>query len=389
MNQSLLLKLLYIFSITIFSFPLIAVNKLSEDQRPVNWPAWKIFKESSLAPSGRVIDHSDKRKITTSEGQSYALFFALVANEQEVFSKILNWTQSNLAQGDLAQYLPAWLWGKHQNKWQVIDSNSASDADLWIAYSLIQAGNLWNKPAYIKLGKLIAKNILEQETAIIKNLGLSLLPGAMGFIKYDSETKQIKSWKLNPSYVPIQIMASLSLHNSDPRWLELLHSSQKMLLQTSNNGFSVNWAMYKNNGYQYFDNENSIGSYDAIRVYLWAGMLHNSAPFKQKILSKLYGMNQATLNKSVPPISTNSYSGRTNGIASTGFSAALLPFLKSTNYIAFKQQQMRLKENPIVVESNSYYAQVLNLFGNGWAKNKYHFDRTGNLVPEWFRKNSL
>ncbi|MFR3636216.1 MAG: glycosyl hydrolase family 8, partial [Sutterella sp.] len=34
------------------------------------WPAWKEFRESAL-DAGRVIDRSDERLITTSEGQSY------------------------------------------------------------------------------------------------------------------------------------------------------------------------------------------------------------------------------------------------------------------------------------------------------------------------------
>ncbi|MGL5105720.1 MAG: glycosyl hydrolase family 8, partial [Plesiomonas shigelloides] len=43
------------------------------------WPAWEAFKRNFIDPQGRVIDRSDTRLITTSEGQSYALFFALVA----------------------------------------------------------------------------------------------------------------------------------------------------------------------------------------------------------------------------------------------------------------------------------------------------------------------
>ena len=44
------------------------------------WPAWEQFKKDYISEGGRVVDPSDTRKITTSEGQSYALFFALAAN---------------------------------------------------------------------------------------------------------------------------------------------------------------------------------------------------------------------------------------------------------------------------------------------------------------------
>ena len=34
------------------------------------WPAWEQFKQEYVSAEGRVIDPSDSRKITTSEGQS-------------------------------------------------------------------------------------------------------------------------------------------------------------------------------------------------------------------------------------------------------------------------------------------------------------------------------
>lgn len=46
------------------------------------WPAWEQFKKEYISAEGRIIDPSDARKITTSEGQSYGLFFALAANDR-------------------------------------------------------------------------------------------------------------------------------------------------------------------------------------------------------------------------------------------------------------------------------------------------------------------
>ena len=45
------------------------------------WPVWDEFRNDAL-DNGRVVDKSDDRKVTTSEGQSYAMFFALVTNDQ-------------------------------------------------------------------------------------------------------------------------------------------------------------------------------------------------------------------------------------------------------------------------------------------------------------------
>ncbi|MBU2768764.1 cellulase, partial [Acidithiobacillus ferrivorans] len=120
--------------------------------------------------------------ITTSEGQSYALFFALVANNPKLFQNILTWTQDNLAQGSLAAHLPAWRWGERPNKtWGVLDTNSAADADLWIAYTLIQAGRLWDRNSYTAMGTLLAKRIDQKEVVDLKGMGPMLIPGNAGF----------------------------------------------------------------------------------------------------------------------------------------------------------------------------------------------------------------
>lgn len=75
-------------------------------QAACTWPAWEQFKKDYISQEGRVIDPSDARKITTSEGQSYGMFFALAANDRAAFDNILDWTQNNLAQGSLKKVCP-------------------------------------------------------------------------------------------------------------------------------------------------------------------------------------------------------------------------------------------------------------------------------------------
>ena len=117
------------------------------------WPAWQNYRQAMLSSDGRVIDRSSEQLITTSEGQSYGLFFALLGNDRESFAKVLRWTQDNLAGGDLNRQLPAWQWGRDKaGHWQVLDSNNATDADLWIAYSLLEAGRLWHQPDLPDIG---------------------------------------------------------------------------------------------------------------------------------------------------------------------------------------------------------------------------------------------
>ena len=138
-----------------------------------------------MQADGRVIDYSTPAQQTTSEGQSYGMFFALVANDRATFERLLNWTRANLAANQFdAQNvrLPAWQWGKKPDgSFGVLDPNSASDSDLWIAYDLLQAGRLWKEPAFTQLGTALAAQIVKQEVVDLPGLGPMLLPGPQGF----------------------------------------------------------------------------------------------------------------------------------------------------------------------------------------------------------------
>ncbi|MBC7859222.1 MAG: cellulase, partial [Burkholderiaceae bacterium] len=136
------------------------------------WPAWESFRAHFVSEGGRVIDPAEAAQYTTSEGQSYGLFFALAGNDRASFERILRWTEDNLAGGDLTARLPAWQWGRRADaSWGVTDANAASDADLWIAYALAEAGRLWQAPQYSALAQLLAERIVREETAQVAGLG--------------------------------------------------------------------------------------------------------------------------------------------------------------------------------------------------------------------------
>ena len=61
------------------------------------WPAWDAFKAQFINEGGRVVSDDDGGGQTYSEGQGYALFFALVANDRPMFDKLLRWTETTCA----------------------------------------------------------------------------------------------------------------------------------------------------------------------------------------------------------------------------------------------------------------------------------------------------
>ena len=203
------------------------------------WPAWEQFKKDYISEGGRVIDPSDTRKITTSEGQSYALFFALAANDRKAFDLLLTWTRDNLASGDLNAHLPAWLWGqKDKDAWAVIDTNSASDADVWIDWSLLEAGRLWKDRDYTRTGKALLKRIVSEEVVNVPGLGAMLLPGKVGFADENA-------WRFNPSYLPPQLAAYFTRFGSP--WTQLRETNLRLLLESAPKGFSPDWVQYQKN----------------------------------------------------------------------------------------------------------------------------------------------
>ena len=81
------------------AFALLAANPCEP-----SWPLWNRYAGTFISGDGRVIDRTAGDR-TTSEGQAYALFFSLVANDRALFQRLLAWTEQNLAQGDLARFL--------------------------------------------------------------------------------------------------------------------------------------------------------------------------------------------------------------------------------------------------------------------------------------------
>ena len=79
------------------------------------WPLWDAYVAHFIDAQGRVIDHTSGDR-TTSEGQAYAMFFALADNDRATFDRVLSWTQANLANNDLENHLPAWLWGQSERR---------------------------------------------------------------------------------------------------------------------------------------------------------------------------------------------------------------------------------------------------------------------------------
>ncbi len=361
--------------------------------QPQPWPLWQAYTQHYLDAQGRVIDHAEHER-TTSEGQAYALFFALVDNDRSRFAQLLSWTEANLAGGDLTLHLPAWHWGQTPSgEWKPLDENSASDADLWMAYTLIQAGRLWREPRYDKLGRILAERIAREEVVRIPNLGTALLPGPHGF------QTGATAFLLNPSYVPPFLLTSLA--NTLPRgpWAAILKSLPRLLALPSTHGFAMDWVSAGPEGVQPAPAPakpvdaaqplQPVGSYDAIRVYLWLGLTDPATPGLRPLLAAANGMADLLRTAITPPRIVSAQGAVVAADAPVGFSAAVIPYLFALGMPAQgRMQQDRLiaaKDAVSGLSSNrsQYYDENLALFSTAWSEKRYRFEPLGELHVNW------
>ena len=355
----------------------------------ISWPLWSHYAETFVHEDGRVVD-PDRDELTTSEGQSYAMLFALIANDPLRFDLIYRWTQDHLAENSLKENLPAWSWGrKPDGTWGIKDSNSASDADMWIAYDLIQAGRLWRHPDYTSTGEGLLKQIARREVADVHG-SPALLPGKTGFVHNGTVV-------LNPSYMPIFLLHAAARAQPAGPWIAMAASLPSLLHKGSIAGFAADWLEVSPDGTVRpipapdSNSTMAIGSYDAIRIYLWSGITSPGASGRNAVLNELSGMAAYMRTHSAPPESVTNGQSIITAAGPISYSAALIPFLLASQAPeAAARQQRRLNsawssQTGLYGQPPRYYDQNLSMFTLGYLEHRYRIDNTGELEVSWQR----
>ncbi|MCH8492496.1 MAG: hypothetical protein LAT53_04595 [Idiomarina sp.] len=386
-----------------------------------NWH-YQRFLEHLVNQYGRVIDNSGERSISTSEGQAYGMWFALLAQDQGQFDLMLQWANDNLAEGALGDRLPAWLWGEDEDgQWHILDANPASDADIWMAYALYAAAELWQEPRYAALAERISRRLLATSTIVLGGesldatatsgdadsavsrassgahsegvQGLVLLPAPEGFVH---ENYII----VNPSYFSLVQLRGLAAYSGDARWQEIYQTSTQIIQQLANEGhgmvpdwLAVDYAgqvlTVAATGAAHQENVQH-GDYDAIRTYLWLaqdGQLLNSFQHMYEFIDERgFPAERFTRPDGSGEIrgSSEERNGevRASGRGNIGFSAVLLRYLADIEGDQGENVQEQLSR---IVATNPndyreiYYTQMLLMFGLS-AVQCTEFHSNGTLV---------
>ncbi|HVT36804.1 MAG TPA: cellulose synthase complex periplasmic endoglucanase BcsZ [Nevskiaceae bacterium] len=347
------------------------------------WPDFDTFAGRFLQNDGRIIDITFDGK-STSESQSYGMFFALVANERERFDTILKWTSANLADNQLGARLPAWNWGKKDDgSWGVRDQNSAADSDLWIAYDLFEAARLWHEPRYADTARKLLGQIRAREVAELAGVGPLLLPGPEGF-KLSGDRLRLVT-----SYYPPFMFRYLAAVDPQGPWLSIWNGFLPLALKACARGVAPDIFVAAPGGMVLPDSEAApVASYDAIRVYTWAAM---SGEAGAPLVKQLTPYAALIHRYGAPPEKVDPVSGRViaDQYLPLGYSGAVLPFLKAIGDEDELQRQQRrlaeaaLKHRVSLGQKPNYYDEALTLFGQGWVEGRYRFDPAGRLQPRW------
>lgn len=254
------MKFNYTVTLSLLAFIAIgfAIKSLSYEHGSCLKSSYETYKTNFMTNDGRIMD-PDRNYITTSEGQSYMLLRSFLSNDKKTFDLVYNWSKENIQRED---DLFSWLWGKSKDgTYKILDYNSASDADIDIAFALILAHEKWGDEKYLENAIPIINSIWDYETKQINNY-LVLMPGA-------NQTLDEKI-EINPSYFSPYAFKIFQKYDNRHNWNELVDSSYYYLQQVitkTQTGLPPDWFLIENDQIVLEKSNRSDFSYDAIRVF--------------------------------------------------------------------------------------------------------------------------
>lgn len=169
---------------------------------------------------------------TVSEGQGYALLLAYAADEQHTFDRVWAWTTAHLLRGKLG--------GGFASRWdhgRVTDANSATDADVQIAWALVLGAHRFHQPGLRKQGLAVAGGVIRRELSYDDRGAPALAAG-----RWAIGTR--RPFLVEPGYWTPAAEYDFAELTNDNRWWDLPHADLQHLKQLTDDGASLppDWA---------------------------------------------------------------------------------------------------------------------------------------------------
>lgn len=325
--------------------PVFAGAALAQDQ-----DVWEYYKARFIQQDGRVIDFANKQ-MSHSEGQGFSMYLALTHGDKALFDRLWTWTRDNLMVPG-AKGLAAWSWGRRDDgSWGVLDLNNATDGDIFLAWTLLRAGERFGNAAYLEASGKIAAALREELTRE-EGGRLVLLPGREGFAK-PGETA------FNPSYFIFPAFYDLT-RTGDPGFWRRLHADSLELLEKSLSGplgLPPDWAVLSGGVVKPWGEKGAHFSYDAIRVPLYLSWDLNRAALArfEPLLALFRDTGRIPARLAVVPGATD------QGEAPAGFYAVLARAAQTLGDAATAQRLQEKAHGLLQSEKDDYYSHALYL----------------------------
>ncbi len=180
---------------------------------------------------GRVTD-TGNRGISHSEGQGFALLFAVAANDRDGFEQLWSWTDKTLRRSSDALF--SW---RYEPQAGVTDANNATDGDILIAWALTLAAAQWSVAAYLRQAQDIRAAIASR--LVVPHAGRLLLsPGLEGF------RTQAGGLVVNPSYYVFPALDRFAADDRQGVWRRVIDDGLDLLkdAQFGDHRLTPDWA---------------------------------------------------------------------------------------------------------------------------------------------------
>ena len=186
------------------------------------------FLSRYVAGDGRVIRHDQGGDIV-SEGQAYGMLVAEVAGRPALARTIWSWTTRHLGRPD---GLFAW---HATGARQIEDPQSATDADILIAYALLRSRGP-GSPAMHRAGRRVARAVLAHEAVS--------LPDGARFPVAGPWAAPVPAPVANPSYLMPGVFGALARMTGDRRWARAAAASVRLVRELTDGGRRLppDWA---------------------------------------------------------------------------------------------------------------------------------------------------
>lgn len=236
---------------------------------------WANFKSHYVSSEGRVID-TGNHGISHSEGQGYALLFAVANNDRQAFDKIWHWTDKNLSRDNMRLF--SWRYDPVETP-PVADANNATDGDIAIAWALMRASERWGFAPYELTSQEIRHEIVKKLVRRVAGYTL-LLPGLEGFEKDGATT-------INLSYLIFPAFEAFARAEPDCPWSDLYKDGVSLVARARFGAYHLppDWLRLTSEGaVSVAPGKPARFGFDAIRVplYLYWGKAPDASlePFR-------------------------------------------------------------------------------------------------------------